>query len=168
MKLLFDDDESNSNENINKKHNILFVKINGERGMNTYRIKQYIQGIQKLKKLDAVFFDWDLTLSKRDNINIDEYIVNTNKGKYKKNLENYFGSDIRINALKKLFKNIRYKKGKIFILTRNPTAIYKHEKKFFVNIINMLEENRKFILTHLYYCHPQISKSVFIKRLYQK
>jgi hypothetical protein len=167
MKLLFDDDQANSNPNIDSKHNIIFVKINGEKGMGTVNIRNYTQGIIKLKKTKnlKVYFDWDLTLSRQASIDITEYYKNRSKDKYKKNLIKYLGSDIRRQALRDLFKTIRKKNGKIYILTRNPTAYLKKEQIFFPEIINSLEGTRTFTLKELHYCPPSISKSAYIKKV---
>ena len=168
MKILFDDDPLNSNPTINSKNNILFINIEGNKGMNTQKIKKYIEYIKILKNINEVYFDWDLTLSKRESIDIIEYFNNRTKEKYKKNMVNYFGTDLRRSVLRKLFKTIRKKKAEIFILTRNPTALYKKERIFFSEMINSLEGNRLFKLTHLYYCPANISKSAFIKKISMK
>ena len=165
MKLLFDDDAANSNPNIDSKHNIVFINIKGDKGMSTVNIRKYTEGINKTKKIDAVFFDWDLTLSRKDSVDIKDYYLNRSKEKYTKNLSTYFGSELRRKALRDLFKTIRKKKGKLFVLTRNPTAIYKKEQIFFPEIINSLEGNRKFTLKELHYCPPSITKSAYIKKL---
>jgi len=165
MKLLFDDSKWNSNPNIDKNNNIIFVKINGEKGMKTINIKKYIEGVKKLKKLDAVYFDWDLTLSRIDSIDFQEYLFHRDKIKYKKMLQKYFGSDIRRQALRTLFRIIRKKGGHIYILTRNPTAYMKNERIFFPEILNSLEGNRRFTLHDLHYCPPNISKSAYIRRI---
>ena len=168
MKLLFDDDMSNSNPDINSKHNIIFIKIDGEKGMKTVNIRKYTEGVKKLKKVDTVYFDWDLTLSRQDSIDIQEYYKYRCKDKFKKNLITYFGTDIRRNALRILFRNIRKKGGKIKILTRKPTAYLKKEQIFFPEMINSLEGNRNFTLKDLHYCDPNISKSAYIKKLNRK
>jgi len=167
MKLLFDDDISNSNPHINSKHNILFIKIDGEKGMKTVNIKKYTEGVKNLKKVDTVYFDWDLTLSIQPSIDILEYYKHRSisKNKYIKNLNNYFGSLARRNALRILFRTIRRKGGDIKVLTRNPTAYLKKEQIFFPEMINSLEGNRTFTLKDLHYCDPNISKSAYIRKL---
>ena len=62
-------------------------------------------------------------------------------------------------------KTIRKKNGKIYILTRNPTAYLKKEQIFFPEIINSLEGTRTFTLKELHYCPPSISKSAYIKKV---
>jgi hypothetical protein len=159
--LFFDDDPNNSNPSIDKNLGIVFVNIQGEKGMTTQKIKSYITRIKGLKKVRAAYFDWDLTLSRQNSISYDDY----KKATIKNNLEFYFGSDKRQKALKELFKAIKSKGGKLYILTRNGTAIYKHERTFFKEMMNKLQGNKDFNLKQLHYCPPSISKSAYIKKV---
>ena len=72
MILLFDDDRSNSNPNIDKQNNIIFVNITDKNGMSSNTVKKYIQSINNMKKLEYVFFDWDLTLSRTNGVQFDD------------------------------------------------------------------------------------------------
>ena len=64
--------------------------------MSTVNIRKYTEGINRTKKIDAVFFDWDLTLSRKDSVDIKDYYLNRSKEKYTKNLSTYFGSELRL------------------------------------------------------------------------
>jgi len=160
MILLFDDDRSNSNPNINKKNNIIFVNITDKNGMSSINVKKYIQGINNMKKLDAVFFDWDLTLSKTNGVEFKDFINNT----IKQNLTMYFGTPTRQQYLKELFNAIFHKKAQLHILTRNGTAMYKNERVFFKVMMNQLCADR-FNMNYLHYCPPNITKSAYIRRI---
>ena len=159
--LFFDDDPNNSNANIDKKNGIIFINIKGEKGMSTAKIKSFTLGVKNMKKLDSAYFDWDLTISRHNGVSYEDYKSST----MKKNITMYFGSDIRQKALKDLFNEIKNKKGKLYILTRNGTALYKKEREFFKEMMNELQGNKDFSIKQLHYCPPSISKSAYIRKV---
>lgn len=159
--LLFDDDQNNSNPTIDKDKGILFVKIPGCKGMSTLKIKRYIKAVQHMDKIDAAYFDWDLTISRQNIIDYESYKSNS----VKQNLEIYFGSEKRQMALKQLFRALKNKGAPFYILTRNATAYYKEERKFFKEMINKLQGNKDFTMDRLFYCPLTYTKSGFIQKL---
>jgi hypothetical protein len=95
---------------------------------------------------DVVLFDWDLTLSAYNGLQLPHPDVAA-AALY------YSGGRVRFEHLKRMFSALRRKKVKVFVLTNNPTAAAPRDRRHFLDILQVLDP--KFLMSELVYGHQQ-------------
>jgi hypothetical protein len=95
---------------------------------------------------DVVMFDWDLTLSAYNGLQLPHPDVAAAA-------LFYAGGRVRFEHLKRMFSSLRKKKVKVFVLTNNPTAATPHERRNFLDLLQVLDP--KFLMSELVYGHQQ-------------
>jgi hypothetical protein len=95
---------------------------------------------------DVLLFDWDLTLSAYNGLQLPSPDVEAAA-------VHYAGGVVRLEHLKRMFRSLRKKKVKFFILTDNPTAMLLPQRRHFLKLLH--EFDPKFLLSELVYGHQQ-------------